>query len=115
MAEETEKTFTDINQITAQWAQGDCALGAYEFFFKANPSHHVATSNSLKEDEDIIAQEIDGFCVVTQTCDIVRDCKDRPYLEVVPVVSLDETAYEEAAKGGRPNYGYIPALRDRKM
>ena len=112
-SKELEQKFTIIDEITSQWSQGDFALGLYDFFLKVNSKHHIATSDNLDDDEEVISQAIDGFCVVSQTCYIVRECKKRPYIEVVPLVKLQGIDFIEVTKGLRANYVYVPSLKDQ--
>jgi hypothetical protein len=51
--------------------------------------------------------------VLTQTCDIVRPCLARPFIEVAPLVEVDEVVAHEIERGHRPNYAIVPALRTR--
>lgn len=107
--------YAKINETTKHWRQGDCMLGEHEFMFVPNPQNHIATSETLNGDEDVIVQEVSGLCVVSQTCDIVRCCSDRPYIEVSPLVEVAETKMAEIEKGERPNYGFLPKLKGRKF
>lgn len=107
-----EPKYAEINAITANWQQGDCFVGQSEFTFKANPGHHIASPESLDADEDLYTQEIVGFCIISQTCDIVRCCKERPYLEISPIVEVSNEVLGDIERGSRPNYGYIPNLKE---
>lgn len=111
---DVDPKFREINEVTKSWQQGDCWLGDCEFIFVPNASHHIATADILEGDEDIIVQDVAGLCVVSQTCDIVRCCSDRPYIEVSPLVEVDDSKLAEVEKGGRPNYGFLSKLKSRK-
>ncbi|MCB0363424.1 MAG: hypothetical protein KDD35_11910, partial [Bdellovibrionales bacterium] len=113
--EEVEPKFAEINKITDGWSQGDCWLGSCEFVFVPTTDHHIASEYELEEDDDVFIQEVDGLCVISQTCDIVRCCKSRPYIEVSPLVAVEEERLEEVENGGRPNYGFLPLLKDKKL
>ncbi len=58
----------------------------------------------------VLPAEVDGVVVLTQTCDVVRSCSERPYVQVAPVqeVSADRAALIE--KGQFPRYARIPAV-----
>ncbi len=112
---EVEAKYTEINEHTKPWRQGDCLLGELEFVFVPNPKNHIATNDTLDGDEDVIIQDVSGLCIVSQTCDIVRCCSERPYIEVSPLVELDDSKLAEVEKGGRPNYGFLPKLKSRKF
>jgi hypothetical protein len=49
--------------------------------------------------------------VLTQTCDIVRASRERPFLEVAPLVEVSAQVAHEIERGRRPVYAIIPALR----
>lgn len=51
--------------------------------------------------------------VVTQTCDVVRKSRDRPFVEVSPLVELAPDDFDLAAR--RPRYGVVPALADKRL
>jgi hypothetical protein len=56
-----------------------------------------------------------GFALVTQTCDIVRSCKDRPFVEVCPLVEVDNARLKEIERGRRPGYGFLPMLAPQRL
>jgi hypothetical protein len=51
--------------------------------------------------------------VVTQTCDLVRSCADRAFLEISPLVEVDAERLAEIKRLKRPNYAYIAGVADR--
>lgn len=53
--------------------------------------------------------------VVTQTCDIVRACGTRPFVEVCPLVEIESAPIAEVAKGRRPRYATVDGIVDRKL
>jgi len=62
-----------------------------------------------------VDESVPGLVVVTQTCDIVRSSKNRPFLQVSPLVELQADELEQAKKGLRPRYLYLPAMEDRSL
>ena len=64
---------------------------------------------------DVVETEVRGFMVLTQTCDISRDCGERPYIEVSPLVEVDELVLGEIERCRRPNYAFIPGLAKRQL
>jgi hypothetical protein len=71
--------------------------------------------DALSNDSDLVESEVMGFAVVTQTCDIVRACKSRPFIEVVPLVTVDERNLHDIQRGRRPQYAFIPALAEKYL
>lgn len=81
--------------------QGDFTFDENWFVYRVVPDEN---GNSLVE-EPII-----GIVVLSQSCDIVRDYAERPYLEVCPLVRIEEDhLVSEISKGLRPRYAYVPA------
>lgn len=91
-----------INAATAAWRQGDCVLGDCWFVHRAQPSDG--------DDTGLIEEQVPGFIVVTQTCDIIRGCSIRPFVDVCPLVQVDEHQLAYIRSARTPQYAYIPAL-----
>jgi hypothetical protein len=53
--------------------------------------------------------------VATQTCDIVRKCMDRPFVEVRPLIEVDPNTLTEIERGRRPAFAFIPNLVDQRL
>jgi len=64
---------------------------------------------------DLAESAVRGLVVLTQTCDIVRTSRERPFLEVAPIVEVAAHVAHEIERGRRPVYGIIPALRTRRL
>lgn len=50
--------------------------------------------------------------IVSQTCDIVRSCRERPFVEVCPLVELNESMLQEVKRLRRPRYIYVPGISE---
>ena len=55
-----------------------------------------------------VLEEVAGFAVLTQTCDVVRRCLERPYVEVAPLVKLDHEIVEQVRRLKRSAFAYVP-------
>ena len=53
--------------------------------------------------------------VVTQTCDLVRTCRDRPFVEVCPLVELLDDHVALVRQGQMPRFAALPALENAKL
>lgn len=106
-----------IDGALAAWRQGDCAVGEQWFVHRLEKSFSVTVAGreAAKADVDLAEQEVAGFVVVSQTCDVVRSCNDRPYVEVCPLVEVDEDRLAEIQRGRRPAYAFVPLLAGRKL
>jgi hypothetical protein len=59
---------------------------------------------------------VNGLVIVSQSCDIVRRCADCEYVEVSPLVEINDPAQLRAIRKGRQlRYAYLPGLADRNL
>lgn len=119
MAAETEHEppIAAIDGALAAWRQGDCVVGEQWFVHRLEKSFSVTVAGreAAEADADLAEQEVAGFVVVSQTCDVVRSCNDRPYVEVCPLVAVDEDRLAEIRRGRRPAYAFVPLLAGNKL
>lgn len=105
-----------IDGALAEWRQGDLALSERWFVHAADPSCPLTAASAEAEGEiQAIASEVDGLVVVSQSCDIVRPCTDRPFIEVSPLVEVVEAEALRIDRGYHPAYATVPAVRDRRL
>lgn len=92
-------------------------LGEQWFMFRSDLDRPLTTDGGVASSEgvDVAESEVVGLVMLTQTCDIVRTSSERPFVEVSPVVEVDEGWLHEIKAGRRPNYAYIPALANRRL
>jgi hypothetical protein len=113
---ENKERLQQINRSLETWQQGDCVVGEHWFVYRFNSQHPLTDeAKTVVEDDadgdiDLVESEVMGFMVVTQTCDIVRSCVDRPFLEVVPLIQVDRDKLDEIQRCQRPQYVFIPGL-----
>ncbi len=107
----------EIDAAVKSWCQGDYVLGEHWFVQRCDPQRPLteASENAAEEGIDIAESEVRGFVVVTQTCDIVRSCSSRPFVEVVPLVEVDEQYLYEIQRGRRPQYAFIPGVAEHHL
>lgn len=75
---------------------------------------------NIKEDHvndfsDLEEIKVRGLVVVTQTCDILRTCSERPFVEVVPLKEVDETYLCQIQQSMRPQYAFIPGSAEYSL
>lgn len=106
-----------IDTALAEWRQGDLALGEQWFVHVGDPSEPMSEAAAEAEGSGVqaLSSEVAGLVVVTQTCDIVRSCAVRPYVEVSPLVSLESDDFVTVVRGRRPNLATLPAVRDQNL
>lgn len=101
-----------IDEALRSWRQGDCVIGEQWF------AHRVDHEQPLTEEaREAIRAGVDlaesmelGFMVLTQTCDIVKKSHMRPYIEVCPLIEVDESKMDAIKKGKHPNRAYVTAM-----
>ncbi len=102
-----------VEESLKHWRQGDCVLGEQWFAFRVSPESPLTVADA--DGADLIETSVYGFTVVTQTCDIVRKCADRPFVEVCPLVKVEKSVLREVKRGYRPNYAYIPGISRQNL
>lgn len=112
-----EEWVQEVDAALKEWRQGDFVLGEQGFVYRIDPERPL-TEESLDagaEGADLAESEVRGFVVVTQTCDIVRSCSRRPFVEVVPLMEVDEQRLNEIQRGRRPQYAFIPGVTEHSL
>lgn len=114
---DADERYGRVDRALADWRQGDCALGEQWFAHRLLPVFPVTASGraAAEEGAHLAEEQVLGFALVTQTCDIVRSCKDRPFVEVCPLVEVDDVRLREIERGRRPGYGLVPTLAQRRI
>lgn len=105
-------SITSVDGALASWRQGDCVLGEQWFAHRLERSFPVTDAGraAAGAEAELAETQVLGFVVVTQTCDIVRSCAERPFVEVCPLVKVDERRLREIQRGHRPGYGFLPLI-----
>lgn len=98
-----------VDNHTQLWRQGDIVeLGALAWF--AEPRLALTSQSAASSEDELssIIADIGPLAIVTQTCDIVRDCRLRPFILLAPIIKLPEPTADEARRGTRPRYVPVP-------
>lgn len=122
----TAEELTQINAAMANWRQGDFFLSEDLFFIHladlARPltpeadeiaSERIATGDTLEVEG--VASAVIGYVVITQTCDIVRDCNSRSYVELCPLVEVKPAIVKETRLLRRPAFAFVPGASDKNL
>lgn len=64
---------------------------------------------------DLCETRVAGFVVVSNSCDVVRDPQERPFVQVAPLVEVPESVLREVKLEAIPRYALAPALEDRRL
>ena len=76
---------------------------------------HEQSQEACDPDTGTTEAESPGFAVLTQTCDLVRRCEVRPFVEVAPLFELSEDDWRAAFRGRLPRFAPVPSLADRRL
>ncbi len=118
---------TDQDEVDAvdlalkDWRQGDVSLDAGLGYMHLADLARAHSPASLAYVADLVGptgtadlipvfEEVEGVVMLTQTCDIVRPCIRRPFVEVAPLAGLNEKEVEEVRLMMRPSFAYVPAM-----
>jgi hypothetical protein len=113
----TDDDYRRIDSAMSALQQGDFILSPpFNFVHLAScatPLTEVAQQDASTlahaRDDSLIIETTDaGFAVLTQTCDIVRSCRHRPFLELAPLVPAGGTLIEETRRLKHPGLAYLP-------
>ena len=104
MENEGDIWIREIDAALKEWCQGDYVLGKLWFIQRCDPGRPLTEGSKAAATEGIDLAEVPvpGFVVITQTCDIVRSCKERPFIEVSPLFEVDRPRLSEIQKA-RPS------------
>lgn len=105
-----------IDAALAEWRQGDLALEEHWFVHLADGSQPLTAASEQADDGlQALSIEVDGLVLVTQTCDVVRSCTERPFVEVAPLVEVSGSNLRAIERCRRPAYAVIPTVKDRQL
>jgi hypothetical protein len=108
-----------INAALEEWRQGDVALDQHWFIHAGDPTAPLTEASAEAEPVDgaiqALTSEVEGLVVLTQTCDVIRDCTSRPYIEVAPLVRVAASDLLAIERGRRPALAALPALAARNL
>jgi hypothetical protein len=115
--------FEQIDTVLCEWRQGDATLDDGVFLVHLADKRFPLTAVTRESAADVpdehnifeVLSPVHGLVVVTQTCDVVRKCEDREYLEVSPLVEIEHDKIQEIQKRRLPRYAYLPGLADRNL
>lgn len=105
-----------IDEKLRGWRQGDLALEETWFVHVGNGENPLTDAAAeAPGGVQALMSETHGLVVVTQTCDVVRGCSNRPYIEVAPLVPVDQETWHQVRRGRRPAYATLPALEEKLL
>lgn len=101
-----------IDAALARWRQGDCVLeGEHWFVHRIEPTHAA----NEPEPATLAESDVPGFAIISQSCDVVRKYKDRPYVSVASLAHVRADHLAQIVSGYRPQFAAIPALAQKNL
>ena len=105
------------------WRQGDAVLEEVPFFLHLadirrplTPASRALAAEEVPADGLAgVATGLLGIVVVSQTCDIVRPCGTRPFIEVCALAEVNEQELEDVRRLRRPSYAFLPGLSHLRL
>lgn len=112
-----------VNRAMRLWRQGDITFDAdlgFTHIADLSLPHSEASEQAAGRmrasgreiglsPEPVVNLKVPGLVVTTQTCDIVRDCEDRPWVDVSPLVRVKESMILDIKRWRIPRYGWVAA------
>ena len=62
-----------------------------------------------------VLDQVRGMVMLSQTCDVIRNCRARPFVEVAPLVEVPEPWMEEIRRLKRPAFTFVPATSGARL
>jgi hypothetical protein len=114
---ELERRYESLDTALESWRQGDFVIGPLGFVIRFNPKLPLRPGDQDEAtDSDLYEEDVEGLVVLTQTCDVVRKARDRPYVVVGPLVRVkDEAALENVRRKASPHYAYLPGAAPQML
>jgi len=115
-----------IERAVREWRQGDATLDVGTFVVHlankraplTDEARDAVARGDVDADEDVfeVLSPVEGLVVVSQSCDIVRECSRSECVEVSPLIFIeDDRIFDDIRKRRRTRYAYLPGLADRKL
>lgn len=122
----TQEEIAQIDASLGVWRQGDIVFGA------ELPALHLAhlsapVTDAAKElaieteqagealDLAVVTRDFEGFMVVSQTCDIVRSVATREFVELCPLVPVEQMQIAQVRRGRMPRYLTCSAIGEQLL
>jgi hypothetical protein len=115
---------SEIDEALAVWQQGDAVVGdALSFVHVADlskplsPPAQAEAAGGFPPEEALtsIGTIVPGFVVVSQTCDLIRSCAERPFVQIAALASVDAEFAKQVMNGQRPSFVSVPAIFDQHL
>ena len=76
---------------------------------------HADGGEKIPAEAVAICDEVRGVVMLSQTCDVVRSCRQRPFVEVAPLVEMLEREVEHVRRLKRPAFAYVTGTAKERL
>lgn len=106
-----------IDDALASWSQGALILGELPFVHAGDPDEALTpeAAEASRSGLQALPSEVEGLVVITQTCDLVRSCVQRPFLQLAPLIPMEGDDLRLVGLGHRPRFATFGALASRGL
>jgi len=100
--------------------QGDCVVSTQEFVFLFDPKEPFTKASKETQaadpEQNIAVIEVEGFVILTQTCDLIKSPEACPFVEVAALVRpLKEEHLPLIKQKKMPRYVEVPGVFDKGL
>ena len=107
-----------IDAALADWRQGDCVVDGEHWFIHRGEEARKSGFQHEQSDKDspeLLESEVEGFVILTQSCDVVRKWSERPFVIISPLVAVDPNDLSKIKRGQVPKYAFIDGVSDKNL
>ena len=97
-----------VDRAMGSCRQGDCFLGELDFVT-------LERGSADQGETQVVATPVAGLVLVSQSCDIARECSKRPMVELSPLVIVEQEGLEEIVALRQPRFAAVPALAGQRL
>ena len=112
-----ETACSRIDEALSTWRQGDFVLGEDRTLFRLDVDTPLtaAAKEAASEGVDTAEERVRGLVLVSHSCDIVRPTRERPFVQVCPLVEVEPSIGNQVERGRRPNRAFIPGTAEHHL
>lgn len=97
----------DANAPLKEWRQGDLILAPFHL--------PVIVGREGDQSEAQFLPAKHGIAIISQSCDVVKAIGNCPYVQVAPLLPIDEDEASHILRGKRPRHVITPALEGKGL
>jgi hypothetical protein len=101
-ADESHPSHPAVDAALSAWRQGDCVVGGQRFVHRFDASRPLTeeAQDAAESGADLAQAPVAGLVVLTQTCDVVRECRERPLSRYALSSKRTQVSFEKWREAG---------------